>query len=99
MIWLQNKPIKTKLAIVILAVIITVLALIFSVMMTYEFLSMRQNQAEELTVQAHIIGDNSAAAIAFNDPEVAREVLAALHASSGVERAAIFLPSGAVHAR
>jgi len=91
---LQHAPIKTKLAMINFVATIAALAMMLMVMMTYEFFSFRQNQAAELSVQTRIIGDNSAAALAFNDPRVANEVLAALHASPSVDRAAIFLPDG-----
>ncbi|OIQ80555.1 phytochrome-like protein cph2 [mine drainage metagenome] len=95
---LQNASIRTKLAVVSFVAIIAALVLVLTVMVTYEFFSFRHIQAQELWAQARIIGDNSSAALAFDDPRVAKDVLAALHASPSVERAAIFLADGTLFA-
>ena len=61
------------------------------VMMSYEFYFFRKNQFIDLTVQSSIISDNSAAALAFNDPIATSEVLSALRTSPSVDSAQIFL--------
>src|SRR5450830_216365 len=93
---MQHAPIKTKLTTIGLVAILSAMLVMLVVMMTYEYYFFRQNQAAELAVQSHIVSDNSAVALAFSDPVVAKEVLAALHTSPSIDRAGIFLQNGAL---
>lgn len=95
---IQHAPIKTKLTMISLIAIFSAMSVMLIVMMTYEYYFFRQNQVTELSVQSHIVGDNSAAALAFNDPVAANEVLLALRASPSVDRARIFLEDGSLFA-
>ncbi|MDO9218381.1 MAG: EAL domain-containing protein [Lacisediminimonas sp.] len=56
----------------------------------YQVVSLRSALVDDLRVQARIIGENSAAALVFNDPRAARETLSALEYSPSVQAAAIF---------
>jgi diguanylate cyclase (GGDEF)-like protein len=56
----------------------------------YQVISLRSALLDDLRVQARIIGENSAAALVFNDPRAARETLSALGYSPSVRAAAIF---------
>jgi diguanylate cyclase (GGDEF)-like protein len=58
----------------------------------------RKILADDLQIQANIVADNSAPAVAFNDQKVARETLLALHGSPNVRQAAIYLPDGSLFA-
>lgn len=95
---IQHAPIKTKLTTVSLVAIFAAMLVMLIVMMTYEYYFFRQSQVAELSVQSHIVGDNSAAALAFKDPVAANEVLLALRASPSVDRARIFLDDGMLFA-
>lgn len=67
-----------------------------------QFLSLRKTFLEDLEVQIGIVGNNSTAAIAFRDAQASEEILSALHTSSSVESAAIYIEDGpafAIYAR
>ncbi|MES2014001.1 MAG: EAL domain-containing protein [Pseudomonadota bacterium] len=95
---MQYASIKSKLRAISLLAIITAMLVLLLVMLSYEFYFFRQSQATELSVQSHIVGDNSAAALAFSDPDAAKEVLSALHASPSIDRAGVFLQDGTLFA-
>ena len=62
-----------------LNIVKTVLALLiaFVLLVIYQFISGRQQLLEELQTEAAIIGANSSAALVFNDPKAATEILGA----------------------
>jgi diguanylate cyclase (GGDEF)-like protein/PAS domain S-box-containing protein len=90
----QQGSIKTKLTKISVISILTTMAVMLIVMMSYEFYFFRDNQSIDLSVQSHIIEDNSAAALAFSDPVATNEILSALRASPSVDRAVIYLQDG-----
>jgi diguanylate cyclase len=55
-----------------------------------QFVALRSAMVEDMTVQMRIIGDNSAAALMFNDRNAGRETLNALEVSPSVQAASIF---------
>ncbi|OLE66904.1 MAG: hypothetical protein AUG09_05205 [Acidobacteria bacterium 13_1_20CM_2_68_7] len=67
--------------------------------MTYESVTMRQQMARELSALAGIIGDNSTAALSFNDRKAAEETLATLAAKDQIVAAALYAADGALFAR
>ena len=60
-----------------------------------QFLSLRDTLADDLRVQANIIGNNSSAALMFRDARAGEETLAGLAGSPSVSAAAIFDSAGA----
>ncbi|MGA7240642.1 MAG: ATP-binding protein [Bryobacteraceae bacterium] len=60
----------------------------------YELSVLRQNMVRTLSVQAQIVGSNSASALLFSDPEAARKTLSALEAEPNIMSAVIHLPTG-----
>ncbi|MES3025041.1 MAG: EAL domain-containing protein [Pseudomonadota bacterium] len=64
-----------------------------------QFLALRGTLADDLRVQARIVGNNSAAALMFNDALAGAETLGGLAASPSVTGAAIFDAKGATLAR
>lgn len=69
--------------------------LVASVMLIlFQFMSLRSALVEDVHVQARIIGENSAAALLFNDSRASTETLAVLAASSSIEAAGVFTPEG-----
>jgi PAS domain S-box-containing protein len=60
----------------------------------YELSAFRQNMVRTLSVQAQIVGFNSASALLFSDPQAARNTLSALAAAPNILAAEIYLPSG-----
>ncbi|PWF41457.1 GGDEF-domain containing protein, partial [Massilia glaciei] len=64
-----------------------------------QFLALRGALADDLRVQARIVGNNSAAALMFRDGPAGEETLSGLAASPSVTGAAIFDAGGATLAR
>jgi methyl-accepting chemotaxis protein len=96
---LRNTPIKRKLTLLIL--LTTSFALIFmgSALITYEVVTFRRSLAANMRVLAQIVGSNTTAALAFEDPKNAQEILSALSAERQITAAAIYDDNGKVFAR
>jgi diguanylate cyclase len=79
-----------------LDLVITAVALLLAgvVLIVAEFVILRASLLQELDVQLRIIGDNSGAALMFNDQEAANEILDTLRASVSVDIAILYKPSG-----
>ncbi|MFB9245693.1 putative bifunctional diguanylate cyclase/phosphodiesterase [Massilia antarctica] len=65
-------------------------------LIVFQFLSMRGVLADDLRVQAQIVGNNSSAALLFNDVKAGEETLAGLAVSPSVASASIFDARGAL---
>jgi diguanylate cyclase (GGDEF)-like protein len=92
--WFHNQSIQRKLSGITAAVIVAALLPIGSVTLGYEYHAIRKAALEEVQIQADIIRDNAAAALAFQDSAAATEVLRTLRASPTISRAILFLPNG-----
>jgi hypothetical protein len=75
---LRDTPIRKKLMTIMLLTSGLVLLLTCAAFMAYEFLTFRQAAVRELSTIGEIIAANSTAALAFQNQDDAREVLAAL---------------------
>jgi diguanylate cyclase len=64
----------------------------------FQFIALRAALVDDLRVQARIVGNNSEAALLFDDRHVGEEVLAGLIASPAVRNAGIFRPDGRLFA-
>ncbi len=60
----------------------------------YELSAFRQNMVRTLSVEAQIVGLNSASALLFADPQAAGNTLSALAAAPNIISATIYLPTG-----
>lgn len=67
--------------------------------MSYELLTIRQSTARALNTIGQMIAANSTAALAFNNPDDAEEVLSALKAERHIVAAALYGPDGTLFAR
>ncbi|MGH9563334.1 MAG: CHASE sensor domain-containing protein, partial [Terracidiphilus sp.] len=56
----------------------------------YDWITFRTNITRNLSIQAQIIGANTASALLFNDPESAKQTLAALQASTNIVSAGVY---------
>ncbi len=65
----------------------------------YELADFRQTLVRSLSIQAQIIGANSASALLFNDLEAARDTVAALRAAPNIVSASVFTSAGTLIAR
>lgn len=68
----------------------TALLVASMLLILFQFLSMRGALIEDISVQARIVSESSAAAVLFNDSDASRETLAVLSASPGVEAAGLY---------
>src|SRR3954471_7247241 len=96
---LRNTPIKRKLTLFIL--LTTSFALVFmgSALIAYEVITFRRTLAANMSVLAQIVGSNTTAALAFEDPKNAKEILSALSAEPQITAAAIYDETGKIFAK
>ncbi len=92
--WLNNLSIQKKLIYSnILGITLAFVPVVF-IMVTYEYFAIQSNVLEEIRVQANIVGESSAAAMAFRDKEAAHDTLAALHDVHDMMEAHLVLSDG-----
>lgn len=94
--WFDNQPIQNKLVLSNALVISMALVPVVIVMLGYEYHDEQESVLQEIRVQAEIVSDNAAAALAFGDGTMAAEALATLRASPDVLRSSLTLPNGGV---
>jgi signal transduction histidine kinase len=87
----RNLPIRMKLSLIVLLAASLVILCMAAVFIVERSLFFRRNMVENISTLAAVIGTNSTAAIAFDDPGTAQEILAALSAEPDVLDAHIFL--------
>jgi PAS domain S-box-containing protein len=87
---LADAPIQRKLMTILLMTSGLVLLLTSAAFVTYEFLTFRQTSVRQLSTLGEIIASNSTAALAFDNPDDARETLSALKAERHVVAAALY---------
>src|ERR1700681_2432740 len=95
---LRDLPIKRKLMVVILLTSSFALLLMGSALIIYERITFRHALAVNMNVLAQIIGSNSTAALACDDPKNAHEILSALLAENQIRAAAIYDRTGRIFA-
>lgn len=62
----------------------------------YEYYAVRKDVLQEIRVQADIVGDSVAGAMAFSDAEAASETIGTLRAAASVKKAVLILPDGQI---
>jgi PAS domain S-box-containing protein len=92
--WLNNLPLKRKLTLIILIACSGALFLACGVLAGYQMFDFRRTLVRDTTVLADVVGENSRAALAFDDEDSAEEILLALKAEPDVLAAALFRPDG-----
>ena len=98
-VFLRDTPIQRKLMLVIMVTSSFALLLMGSAVITYEFVTFRRTLAVNMGVLAQLVASNSTAALAFQDPKSAQEVLCALSAERQITAAAIYDQKGNLFAR
>ncbi|QXE92974.1 ATP-binding protein [Geomonas subterranea] len=96
---LRDLSIRRKLIAMLLFTNAVVLALVSAAFVVNEANRFRTEMQTELTALAEIIGNNSSAAVAFNDRQAAGDTLAALRAKPYIRTAFIVLQDDTVLAR
>jgi PAS domain S-box-containing protein len=95
----RDIPIKQKLVIIIMVATGAALVAAGLGFVIADSLLFRGYLRRDLTALSRMIGDNSTAALAFNDPKTASETLAALRARPHVLGACIYRADGTIIAR
>lgn len=88
-LWLRNLPIRIKFVLISLVVIVTVLTSAEGVLLAHEWIVSRATLALHAETLAAVVGNNTTAALAFRDPSVANDILAALRHEPAVLFASI----------
>ena len=96
---LRDMPIRRKLMLILLATSIVVMLLMRGVFFTYELFTFREATVRQLTTVSQMLAANSTAALAFENQDDAKEVLAALQADPHVVAAALYDLNGELFAR
>lgn len=91
-------PIRKQLMKMLLLTSAVVLLFTCASFFTYEFLTFRQSVVRQLDTLGQAIASNSTAALAFDNPDDARSVLAAFKANPHIVAAALYDESGALFA-
>ena len=94
MLSLQDVSVKRKLQALIMLAVIAAVALNCGLFLAWDFVAFRNSLAADLLVLGEIIGGNSTAALSFNDPKAAEEVLKVLRAKPHLVAARIFTAEG-----
>lgn len=92
----KELPIQRKLMRVFLLTTCAVLSLTCTAYFAYEYFTFRHTTVRQLSILGKVIASNSTAALAFNDREDAREILAALQADEHIVSAALYDADGKV---
>src|SRR6058998_3405176 len=91
---LRDRPIRRKLTTIILLTSGAVLLLTCAAFFAYELLTFPQTAVRNLTTLGEIIAANSTAALAFDNQDDAREILAALKAEQHIVAAGLYDKEG-----
>src|SRR5579863_7673664 len=94
----KHASIQTKLTLLILFATLFALVLAVASLGLYERSNFRRDLAQELSTLADTLGANTAASLAFDDPNSAAEMLSALKASPNIETACLYKNSGGIFA-
>src|SRR4051794_18442660 len=98
--WKQkHSPIQQKLMRLVLVTSGVVLLLTCIGFFAYEFFTYRQSNKERLSTLGKVIAANSTAALAFQIPEDAEEILHALQAEKHIVAASLYDKNGNLFAR
>ncbi len=95
---LDHLPIKKKVIVISVLTAFTSLLLASVAQVGSEMLAKREMMAESATALTRVMGINSTAALAFQDPMTAREILSALESESEVIGATLMTADGALFA-
>ncbi len=90
--WFRNQKIQSKLIWINVLVVAMALAPTLVLLLSYEYYAARKATLQEIRIQAAIVSDNAAAALAFQDAIAASDALATLTSSPDMLRAFLVLP-------
>jgi len=90
----HDYPIKRKLIYMNMLTATLLVILILLVFIGFELISFRKNMIHNISTLSGVIGINSTAALSFDDPDTAREILTAVSAEPSVTFACIYKQDG-----
>jgi hypothetical protein len=90
--WFTRQPIHRKLVVVALLVTTGALVIANTGLVLLDLWRYRASARDEAISTARVIGENTAAAVAFKDVDVARSSLESVRVRPTVRRACLFLP-------
>ena len=96
---LKNMSVRRKQMLIIVLTSAIVVSLACAAFSAYDMMFFRHNMVQEMTTTAEMMGDNTAAALDFNDPSAATEVLDGLQAQPELIGAAIYTKEGELFAK
>ncbi len=94
MLSFRNLSLRRKQMLIIMLTASVALLLACAAFASYEVITFRKAMARSLSTLAEIVGDNTSAALDFNDAGSAKETLSALRAEPEIVAACIFTRSG-----
>jgi signal transduction histidine kinase/DNA-binding response OmpR family regulator len=94
----RNLPVKSKLDLIIMGTVFSTLIVASMASLAYASFAHYQVVKNDLLVLAEIYASNTSAALDFDDPKVARELLSGLKAKRSIESAVIYGSKGQVFA-
>jgi PAS domain S-box-containing protein len=86
----QDLPLKQKFFRVVVFMGVAVILMTVGVLIVTDLIRFRRTMVEELSTLANIIGNNTTAALSFNDPKSAEETLSAMRADPNILAAQIY---------
>lgn len=95
----RNISLRRKQMLIIMLTTSVALLLASLALSVYEIVNFRKTMVGNLSTLAQIVGDNTAAALDFNDPKSAEETLSALTAEPDIIGACVFDRSGKLFAQ
>jgi two-component system, sensor histidine kinase len=95
----RKLSVKWKLQAIIMSTVIAALLLSSGVLLAYEAVGLRNSMRADLRILARMLAENSTAALSFEDPAAAQELLRSLDAQPAVRLAAIYSADGRMFAR
>jgi two-component system sensor histidine kinase/response regulator len=94
----RNLSIRRKLTLIVMITTCTAILLACVAFLAFDIHTERQSRARDLETLAKVLGSNSTAALTFNDPAAAREVLQSLSAKQHVLAASLYRNDGVIFA-
>jgi PAS domain S-box-containing protein len=94
----RDLSIRSKLTLIVMVTTCTAILLACGAFFAFDIHTLRQSRTHDLETLAEVLGSNSTAALAFNDPTAAREVLQSLSAKEHIMAAGLYRSDAAIFA-
>jgi len=98
MLSFRDLSIRRKLTLIVMTTTCTAILLACGAFFAFDIHTLRQSRMHDLETLAEVLGSNSTAALTFNDPAAAREVLQSLSAKEHIMAAGLYRSDGVIFA-